>query len=501
METSAVEKSNPLYDDSETREFYEVLPDLRSVVPPVLLGVTEDKEETASTSKQQGNEQASCSSKSPPVEKETEESEAIKDVKQKNASAHKQMDSLIQRLKNCYTRDMADEIAMDFCCINSKSTRKRLVRALCDVPKGCLSLIPFYARIAASLNSIFPDVANGIATQLELDFNTLLAKKDPGTHSLEARICNTRYMGEMCKFKLINYGTVFTCLKQLLDDFTHLNIDAACALIETAGSYLVRLPETQGRMENRLEQMHRLKNAKNLDSRHRAAIDNAYFQCKPSKSGVRRKRRHPFHEYIRHLIFTVLKEDTIRDVVKKLRGVSWDEHEQLLVRCILKANVKLYSQVPLVASLCSLLAKYNDSFAVSIVDAVFEEIQLGMEFPTFGLYQHRVADVRFLGELYNYCLIDSKTVFDTLYWILSFGRSTAEEMNKLDPPSDAFRIKMVIMFAKISYFVGRYAFCYKPVAVILTKERQRKNSIVFWCISRDIFSANRLIFLWILNLK
>lgn len=60
-------------------------------------------------------------------------------------------------------------------------------------------------------------------------------------------------MGELCKFCLVPFGTVFTNLKHLLDDFTHHNIDAACALIETAGEFLIRLPETHIRMENMLE--------------------------------------------------------------------------------------------------------------------------------------------------------------------------------------------------------------------------------------------------------
>ena len=431
VDVSEDAQTHPLYDDAETREFYEVLPDLRSIVPPLLLGRVEEKDETTAT--------ASETADGDQTPKENEEVHA----KQRSVTSHKKMDALLQKLRNCYTRDMTDEISIEFCYINSKSTKKRLSRALCDVPKGCLPLIPFYARITANLSQVFPDMAAGIAAHLEQEFNALFAKKDPGTYSMEPRISNVRYMGELCKFKLINYGTVFTCLKQLLDDFTHMNIDAACALIETAGSYLARLPETQGRMESRLEQMNRLKNAKNLDSRHRALIDNAYFQCKPPKSGVRRKRRPPIREYIRHLIFTVLSESTIRDVLKKLRKLSWEEHENFVVHCMLKANVKLYARVPLVASLCSGLAKYNDSLAVSVVDAVLEEIQLGMELPSLGLYQHRLAHVHFFGELYNYRLIDSKTIFETLYWTLSFGRSSPEEMAKMDPPGDAFRIKMV----------------------------------------------------------
>ena len=55
------------------------------------------------------------------------------------------------------------------------------------------------------------------------------------------------------KFKVYPPGSLFVSLKQLLDDFAHHNIDAACALVETAGRYLFRTPETKIRMENMLE--------------------------------------------------------------------------------------------------------------------------------------------------------------------------------------------------------------------------------------------------------
>lgn len=88
---------------------------------------------------------------------------------------------------------------------------------------------------------------------MEEEFGSLMVRKDASSVTLEPRIRNMRYIGELCKFRLIPFGTVFTNLKNLLDDFTHHNIDAACALIETAGGFLIRLPETHIRMENMLE--------------------------------------------------------------------------------------------------------------------------------------------------------------------------------------------------------------------------------------------------------
>ena len=48
-------------------------------------------------------------------------------------------------------------------------------------------------------------------------------------------------------------GTFFSLLKGLLDDFSGHNVDAAAALVETAGRFLFCLPETQTRISNMLD--------------------------------------------------------------------------------------------------------------------------------------------------------------------------------------------------------------------------------------------------------
>lgn len=49
------------------------------------------------------------------------------------------------------------------------------------------------------------------------------------------------------------FGTFFSLLKSLLDDFVGHNVDAAAALVETAGRFLYRLSETQTRIANMLD--------------------------------------------------------------------------------------------------------------------------------------------------------------------------------------------------------------------------------------------------------
>lgn len=42
-------------------------------------------------------------------------------------------------------------------------------------------------------------------------------------------------------------------LQSLLDDFVQHNVDTVCALLETSGRFLYRLPETHTRMANMAE--------------------------------------------------------------------------------------------------------------------------------------------------------------------------------------------------------------------------------------------------------
>ncbi len=46
--------------------------------------------------------------------------------------------------------------------------------------------------------------------------------------------------GELCKFRVFPFGAAFSMLKTLLDEFGGHNIDAACALVETAGRFFYR---------------------------------------------------------------------------------------------------------------------------------------------------------------------------------------------------------------------------------------------------------------------
>ncbi|KAK4578946.1 hypothetical protein RGQ29_028851 [Quercus rubra] len=503
-----------LWDDEDTRAFYEGLPDLRAFVPAVLLGEAEPKvnEQSAKTQEQQtelapeSDQRQQATQDTTEVsadsgtlqegknldrgkDKEEKDKEKTKDMdkeKGKDKDADKKgenekeklkglektkdmdkekgkekdsdkkgenekeklkglegtnLDALLQRLPGCVSRDLIDQLTVEFCYLNSKSNRKKLVRALFNVPRTSLELLPYYSRMVATLSTCMKDVSSMLLQMLEEEFNFLINKKDQ--MNIETKIRNIRFIGELCKFKIATSGLVFSCLKACLDDFTHHNIDVACNLLETCGRFLYRSPETTIRMANMLEILMRLKNVKNLDPRHSTLVENAYYLCKPPERSARvSKVRPPLHQYIRKLLFSDLDKNTIEHVLRQLRKLPWSECEPYLLKCFMKVHKGKYGQIHLIASLTAGLSRYHDEFAIAVVDEVLEEIRLGLELNDYGMQQRRIAHMRFLGELYNYEHVDSSVIFETLYLILVFGHGTPEQ-DALDPPEDSFRIRMV----------------------------------------------------------
>eukprot|EP01025_Chloroclados_australasicus_P032332 TRINITY_DN3277_c0_g2_i3.p1 TRINITY_DN3277_c0_g2~~TRINITY_DN3277_c0_g2_i3.p1 ORF type:complete len:917 (-),score=106.76 TRINITY_DN3277_c0_g2_i3:53-2803(-) len=424
-----------LFDDAETAAFYESLPDIPSLVPQVLLQGSGGNQQEVIKGEVEGYQ--------PKINEEEEETldQEIRDV----VMMEDPMDALVKKLPNCVTKEQCDEISLGFCFINSKGNRRKMIRALCQLPKGCLQLLPYYARIAASLGVVFPDITCGVLAYLEQEFSKLQSRKDGTRLTLEPRIRNIKYLGELCKFKCAQFGVVFTTLKTLLDDFSGHNVDTACALVDAAGRFLMRLPETNARMDNMIQVMLRLKNVKNLDHRQSALVEAAYFECKPpsENANLKRKQRNNYQEFVRFLLYKKLSSDTIEEVSKKLRKLNWDEMEPYVLRKCLKIVQAKYQSIPWIAQLIALLRKYHSSLAVGLVDGVLEQIRIGLEGVQMFSLQLRVSHMKLLGELYNYRCVDSSTVFDTLHLLLFYGYKDQSLAARLDPPDNFFRIRLV----------------------------------------------------------
>jgi len=358
-----------------------------------------------------------------------------------------QLDALLARLPTLNNRDMIDSVAVEFCYLNSKSARKKLIKSLISVPRSRVDLLPYYARLIATLNPYFSDIGDTILAALEHEFKGLFRKK---SHDLlESRVKNIRYLSELTKFRITPAHTIFHIFKLALDDFTNQNIDVVCNLLESCGRFLLKSPETGIRMGNMLEIVMRKKNIQHLDNRYVLMIENAYYQANPpDRSAIVKKERPPLERYIRKLIYGDLSKKTLEKILKQFRKLDWSDPKivHVLNKCFQKIWKIKYSNIHLISILASGLNRYYSDFGVQLVDSVIEEIRVGLEMNIFKHNQRRIATVKYLGELYNYRMIESALIFDTLYTIVTLGhdlgRPSRERFCPIDAPDDFFRVRL-----------------------------------------------------------
>ncbi|KAI9597993.1 armadillo-type protein [Syncephalis fuscata] len=357
------------------------------------------------------------------------------------------LDSLLARLPTMNNRELIDRAAIDFCFLNTKGSRKRLAQALYNVPRTRLDLLPYYARLVATLHPYMPEISELVLGGLESEFRYLSHRKR--RQLLESRIRNIRFIAELVKFDVTPLHVAFHCFKVLLDDFSSESIEILCHLLDSCGRFLFRTPATHARTNTMLEIVMKKKQALPLDARLTMMIENAYYQCNPPEAVAREeKERTPIEQYARKLIYIDLGPRIVEKVLRSLRKFDWDDPEivTMMVRLLTKPWKIQYSQLHLLAVLASGLYRYHSDLGVMVIDTLLEEIRVGLEKNLFRQNQRRVSVVRYLGELYNYRMIDSSIVFETLYTIITLGHENGRpawgRICWLDLPNDFFRVRL-----------------------------------------------------------
>ncbi|KAK9315002.1 armadillo-type protein [Lipomyces starkeyi] len=467
VNSSGEASDSGIWEDEDQKKFYEDLLDLRLRVPqeffnvgkkpPIKDGEKSDRREDQSPEREREEEVKTDDDGDEFLDEDlalvddSDEAAAIP-----NQSIGAQVDLIIHRLPDMNNRDTIDQLAIDFCYLNSKASRVRLIRAVQSIPKSRQDLIPMYSRFIATLNKYIPDIGSEVVKYLQREFKILVRKRTvassggPDRAIVEARTRNIRYIAELVKFKVIPNHVIFNCIKILLDGFGRHEIETLSNLLDSCGRFLLRTGETHETMGQMLQIMWKKKSAQNLDARERILLENAFYYVNPpERPAIVQKERSVIEQYVRKLVFVDLNKRTYHHVLKQFRKLHWDDPDT--VRVIDKAFTKIwkvkYGNIHLMTLIASCLMKYHQEFIVRLVDSTLEHIRVGLELNMFKYNQQRIAQVKYLGEMYNYRMVDSPTIFDTLYTIIGYGheggRPQPGRFTPLDPADDYFRIRLV----------------------------------------------------------
>ncbi|XP_044268882.1 regulator of nonsense transcripts 2 [Tribolium madens] len=446
LDEAALANIENVWCDIETQRFYCELPELQAFLPtsyinkqtpPPEESVTEEVlDSEIPTEELEDDEKAEEASV--PAEDEPEDSATT------NASNKILLEAFFNNLPNCVNREMIDNAAIDFLVtLNSKHNRKKLVRALFGVNRTRLDLLPFYARFVAILRPALPEVGNELCQMLRQDFKYHVRKKDQ--INIESKIKVVRFIGELVKFKLYSKIEALYCLKVLLYDFSHHHIEMACNLLEVCGRFLYCSPDSHQRTRVYLEQMMRKKAVMALDSRYVTQIENAYYYVNPPEVTITKKERPIMHQFIRKLLFQDLQKNNTDKIMRLIRKLDWSSQDvsAYAIKCLSSAHNVKYFNIRCLANLLAGLVTYQEEVGTRVVDSVLEDIRLGMEVNLPKYNQRRVAQVKYLGELYNYRMVESADIFKVLYSLITFGVSMDPNVpSPLDPPNHLFRIRL-----------------------------------------------------------
>ncbi|KAJ1356723.1 hypothetical protein KIN20_014467 [Parelaphostrongylus tenuis] len=323
MDKALAEGHVSLWPDDETRLFYENLIDIRNIVPRNLYKESEERtiqENDLKTSvddidvdglesedRDVDSEVASNGEKDPEIVDEayrpktppspTQFNEELSSAGDAALITSEEMKQLAQKfflnLDHLVNRDTTDQCALDFVSnLNTKGYRKKLVKVLYRVPSSRLDLLPFYARLVASLSPVMPDLTTELSTMLIKQFREFIQRT--GQERVEDKIKCVMFIAELVKFGVIPRAEALSCLRQLVYDFRGHSIDMVSAMIETAGFYLYRNTDSHPKMKIILDVVQK-KKERIKDLRHVMLIDNAFFACIPptDTASARRAQAEP----------------------------------------------------------------------------------------------------------------------------------------------------------------------------------------------------------------
>lgn len=374
-------------------------------------------------------------------------------------------DALLARLPNCTNRERMDEWAVEFCYMNTKRNRAKLLMALFKSNRNMLELLPHYARLTATLTKCLPEFGPRLAELLEDEFKFLNSKKqNQGKSQIESKIRNVRFIAELTKFKVFPFAKTFNILSQCIKEFRRESLEQLSHMIDSCGRFLFLLPKTNPHMLKLMDIMERKKEKRNIEMSLQGIIENAILTCNPPVVAPRVvKERTPLEQYVRKLLLVNLSRSSVEKILRQLRKLPWPESETLVIDTLLTAVCEKFHNIHCVASIASGLGTYYDSFSIQLADTVLEEILWGLETNNFRMQQKRQAMVHFLGELYNYRQVDSSVIFETLYLLIDYGyphpthwTALHPSLEQIDPIHDSFRQRLVCVLLDTcgQYFNG-----------------------------------------------
>ncbi|QLL33366.1 hypothetical protein HG536_0E02770 [Torulaspora globosa] len=328
--------------------------------------------------------------------------------------------------------------------LDNKATKKRLIKFLIETQDW--SKIRVFTRFLATNAKYFPDVIDEFTSYLDSGFRSQL-------HTNRINVKNIIFFSEMVKFMLLPTYMIFHKIRTLIINLqVPNNIEILTVFFEHLGIFLINKPEYKPHMEKMVELIRENKKDRQINMNLKGALDNLINLVYPPSIrslNAESKALSPEQKFYRILIRRELENFEYRHTVKLLRKASWRNQGvyHTLFELFTKPEEISYQNIPFLARILKDLYAYQRNFVLKAIDELLENIERGLELNDYSRNMHRISQVKYLTDLYNIELIKPQVLIDTLYNIINFGFSAQDVQlfspNSIDPTDNYFKIQLI----------------------------------------------------------
>lgn len=393
--------SQRLWENEETRKFYEVLPDIKEVV----------------------NEEGSS----------------------KSESSIDSLNSFFEELRTVESKKSVDDLARNYWSRNldNKATRNRLLKFFMETQDW--SKLNLFARFLAINAPYMKDTIDEFIQYLDNGFRSQI-------HNTKFNIKNVIFFGEMVKFMLLPEFIIFHKIRSLIINMNvpH-NVEILTILFENCGKVLLNKPEYKDEMDKLVDRLKTRKLDQQLNMNIKASIETLLtilFPPSTKSLNAEAVELTPEEKFYTVLLRSELGNINFRDTIRLIRKAHWKKPEiQKLFFSLFTEPEKIrYQDIPILTQVLSGLYNFNRNFAIQCIDQVLENIETGLETNSYSENTPRISNVRYLTEIFNYEMMKSNVLLDCVYHILRYGHQNGQpnpfHLNDGDLPNNYFRIHL-----------------------------------------------------------
>ncbi|KAH3688822.1 hypothetical protein WICPIJ_000182 [Wickerhamomyces pijperi] len=367
-----------------------------------------------------------------------------------DANKANDMNELLASLDIASSNSEIDACVMQFweAKLTNKASVNRLMRHMTS--NRDFGRAKVYARFLKSNESFLAEVISELMGQLDQSFRSQIYH-----NGLNLR--NIIFFSEMIKFQLVPTHVVFHKIRSLILSLTTPNnIEILTIFFETSGKLLLATQSVL--MEEMLALLQEKRKSDKLSPTNRLAIANLFLLLKPpSVKSLRPKTPlTPEQQFLKILIRKELTPSNYQDVssIINLADMADEKQAATLLKLFTKPDKISYENIP---ALTHILRSFpSRSFRISVIDTTVDQIITGMESNDYRMNRIRVAQVKYLSDIYLRKLIPLDVVLKVIYKLLSFGHALGYPYppqagnapqgsfeSELDSSDDYFRIQLL----------------------------------------------------------